>query len=196
MKTELRKQFLHQRRRLGPGILLDFAERIHSHILQLPAFQTARVIASYVDFDHEVPTRQLIERTLALGKKVAVPRMHPTTNSLSFHSIESLDELKPNSSEIFEPMHLLIPVLPEQIKLIVIPGIAFDETGHRLGYGQGYFDRALQSFSHAFKVGICLEEFVVARLPHQPHDIPMNALVTETQTRFFQQPNAENAGHR
>jgi 5-formyltetrahydrofolate cyclo-ligase len=139
-----------------------------------------------VDYANEPPTRALIEKALKTGKTVLVPKIGKN-NSLSFHSVESLSELKKNERGILEPTGEKNGLEPSEIDLVLVPGIVFDEQGNRLGSGKGFFDRSLSDMKKAFRVGLAFEEFVVAELPTEAHDAKMHALVTEKKTRFFEQ---------
>lgn len=148
-------------------------------------FRAARVIASYVDFDNEVPTRSIIRRAFSLGHIVCVPRRHEGSFVLSFHRITDLGELILGEKGIMEPKASAPRVHPKKIDLVLVPGVGFDRHGNRLGFGSGYFDNSLPKMPSAFKVGLSYESCVMAKLPTEPHDHRMDALVTEKKVRRF-----------
>ncbi len=184
-KKALRQRFLVARKKLGSEGIRKNGEKMLEKLFLLKEFQNAKSIATFVDFEKEPPTKRIIEKALAMGKTIVVPAMKKSDKSLSFHAIESLSELAPNKRGILEPAIEKTELKPHEIDLILVPGLVFDENGHRLGSGQGYFDRALPKMKKAFRIGLAFEEFVVAELPIEAHDVPVNALVTEKKVRFF-----------
>ena len=107
-------------------------------------------------------------------KKIILPRV--AASGLSLHLVETPAELVEGSFGILEPC-MNAPLAEEQADLILIPGLAFDRTGVRLGRGGGYYDRLLAGF-HGVRVGVCVEELVFERIPAQAHDLTMDFLMT------------------
>ena len=184
-KKLLRQRFSVARKKLGSESVRKNGEQILKKLCVLKEFKSAKSIATFVDFENEPPTRQLIEKALEMGKTVLVPRTNSAKKTLSFHAIRGLSELKPNRRGILEPAIEKTELKPHEIDLILVPGLAFDEKGHRLGSGQGYFDRALPKMKKASKIGIGFEEFVIAKLPIEAHDAKLDALITEKKVRIF-----------
>lgn len=179
-KQELRAAALRKRRSIGPEELAALSALVEANVLSLKEYKDARVMISYCAKDDEVQTLTVIERALAEGKRVAVIVTDVTSKTLSFSELKSLEELAPGPFGIPEPKpgHLR-PVTIAQADIILVPLVAWDEKGHRLGYGAGYFDRALAGTRKIRKVGLALES---QRLPHVPesmHDVPLDIIVTE-----------------
>ncbi|MDO8625622.1 MAG: 5-formyltetrahydrofolate cyclo-ligase [Candidatus Diapherotrites archaeon] len=184
-KKELRFALLSKRRKMTTQKVFSKGFRIAQNVLAMPQFQSARVIASYVDFDNEPPTRQILKHALSEGKKVCVPRRHEGKFVLSFHPIADLSELAVAEKGIMEPKAASARISAKKIDLVLVPGVAFDKKGNRLGFGSGYFDNTLPKMTNAFKVGLSFESFVLKKIPTEPQDVKMDALVAEKKIRFF-----------
>ena len=143
-------------------------------------YKAATLVISYCAKDDEVQTRPIIERALAEGKRVAVIVTDVPTKTLSFSEIKSFeDDLAPGAFGIREPKPGLIrPVSIEKADIVLVPLVGWDEKGRRLGYGQGYFDRALAG-KGIVKVGLALESQRLAHIPESRHDVPLDVIVTE-----------------
>lgn len=98
---------------------------------------------------------------------------------LTLHRLEP-DELERHRFGFLQPSPLAAPVASESIDLVLVPGLAFDRSGHRLGFGMGYYDRLLAALdAEVPRVGICPAELLVAVLPNEEHDVPMTHIATE-----------------
>lgn len=146
-------------------------------------FRDARCLALYSAIHNEVSTDEIVEQTVILGKSLVFPRVNGET--LEFVQVESSAELVPGAFGVKEPKGCkLVPV--EAIDLVVVPGVVFDQRGHRLGYGRGYYDRALAKCqSQCIKVGLAYDFQLVEELPAVDHDETLSVIVTESQTLNF-----------
>ncbi|MCR4412356.1 MAG: 5-formyltetrahydrofolate cyclo-ligase [Thermoguttaceae bacterium] len=149
----------------------------------LAEFAAAPTVMLYVDIRHEVRTREFIRSTLALGKRVVVP--YCDGDELSLFHLHSLDELVPSVFGLLEPPAEL-RALPArridivEVDLVMVPGVAFDRRGGRLGHGKGYYDRLLRRARRdTLRVGVAFECQVFPAVPMDEHDVPMDRLVTE-----------------
>lgn len=160
------------------------SQRICQHLLATAAWRSARTVSVYVDFRDEVQTRWLLADALATGKRLAVPFCRPD-RSLGMFSLQSLDELQPGKFGILEPppaaqAQAERQVPPAEFDLLVIPGLAFDHDGRRLGYGQGHYDRLLPLLRpDCWKVGLAFDHQIVVQVPTEPHDVTLDAIVQE-----------------
>ncbi len=149
-----------------------------------PAFQRAGWLFSYVSMGYELDTTALIDRALGAGKRVAAPVIFDEgKKSGSFLISEIRDRLKEleiGPFGISQPKpRFLRPVDPKVLEMAVIPGVAFGKDGHRLGHGKGYFDRFLRQLSpNCLKVGIAFDFQLLPELPHEPHDVSLDVIVT------------------
>lgn len=179
-KQELRAAALRKRRSIAPGQLAELSSKVEANLLSLVEYQAARLLVSYCAKDDEVQTRDIIEKALEEGKRVAVIVTDVPSKMLSFSEIGSLGELAPGPFGILEPRPgRLRPVPILQADVMLVPLVAWDEDGHRLGYGAGYFDRALAKAGKVTKVGLALESQRLSQIPESWHDVPLDVIVTE-----------------
>jgi 5-formyltetrahydrofolate cyclo-ligase len=146
-------------------------------------FRDARCLALYSAIHNEVSTDEVVAQALDQGKALAFPRV--SGQDLEFVVIESCAELVSGAFGVKEPQGRSL-VAVEEIDLIVVPGVVFDRRGHRLGYGRGYYDRALAKCqSHCKKVGFAYDFQLVEELPASDYDEALSVLITESQTLNF-----------
>ncbi len=155
------------------------SSRIAEKVIQMREYSEAGTIACYVSKGSEVRTPALIQEALSWGKRVLVPVVNRDTTALLFSEINGLDELTPGTFGVPEPRHLRIREL-DSADVIFVPGIAWDLSGYRLGWGRGYFDAALkQRPERTTSVGLAFELQIVDRVPRAQFDLPVDLLVTE-----------------
>lgn len=151
------------------------------HLLQ--AYQAATVVMYYVDVRDEVRTRQTLPAALSAGKQIVVP--YCVEGQLQLFHLESIDELEAGAYKILEPRGLLRDradkrLAAEQLDLVIVPGVAFDRNGGRIGHGKGYYDKLLRHVRRqTMLVGLAYECQIVAEVPLEQHDIGMDFVVTE-----------------
>lgn len=181
-KRDLRRRLSDARRAIAPADRAARSARIAEACGGLPGFASTPVVCAYVNFREEVETVGLIDALLAAGRRVAVPvHLHGGPRPLNFAEIRSRAELVPNHFGIPQPPERAARFLPtEAIAFFLVPGLAFDARGGRLGYGLGFYDRAFAA-AHpaALKVGLAFEAQILERVPTGPHDVPMDFVVTE-----------------
>jgi 5-formyltetrahydrofolate cyclo-ligase len=147
---------------------------VQEHVVKSREFQYAKIIGAYFATGSEVKTDLLIGEAKRLGKVVALPRAEK--DMINFYEISSTSELVAGRFGVMEPL----PVRPAHtIDLIVVPGIAFDKKGYRLGYGKGYYDRYLSEKKPQFAIGLAYNFQLLESLPHDAHDVKMDAISTE-----------------
>lgn len=178
-KAALRREVLARRSALTDRAARSLA--IETRLRALGEFEGAGTIASYIGVGDEVATVSLLEDALARGVTVAVPWRDG--NDLHLARIVSLEELVPVSFGLLEPPDelartRLIP--PEDAGLLLIPGVAFDRKGGRLGHGKGFYDRLLERAGIGpLRVALCFECQLVEQVPMVAGDEPMDLVVTE-----------------
>jgi 5-formyltetrahydrofolate cyclo-ligase len=196
-KAELRRGLADARRRLSAPDRLQRSRKVVAACRRLDGFADADVVCTYVNFREEVETVELIAALLAEGRRVAVPvHLHGTPQPLVFAEIRGLAELVPNHFGILQPPHEAARYLPTAaIPLFLVPGLAFDPAGRRLGYGLGFYDRAFAAAAPgALKAGLAFDLQIVESVPADPHDVPMDVVVTED--RVFRAPAGSGAPTR
>jgi len=137
------------------------------------------MVAVYSAVRSELNTGALVDKLFAAGIAVAFPRVVRGKQRMGFHLVRELAELTPGYAGILEPpTHL--PVVPvENIDLFIIPGIAFDAQGNRLGWGRGHYDVTLAENAHAVRVGFAFDTQVIDAVPSTSYDLPMDLVITE-----------------
>lgn len=191
-KKPIRAALLAQRKHLSLDTCLHLSLMVQERFLQLPEFAAARSLALYSPILNEVFTEEIFDRALSLRKRVVYPRVQGP--AMEFFPVNCRDDLRAGNFGILEPQgDSAVPV--GDLELLLVPGVAFDQAGHRLGYGKGYYDRLLQQRSTGCRlVGLCFEFQLVSSLPAEPHDVRMDLLVTEQRTLRLTPPTA--AGER
>lgn len=181
-KSKIREAALKARNGLSLEELLELSRAVMKNLISCPEYRDSRVIATYVAKREEVKTEGIIRHSLKLGKRVLVPVSHPENTSLVFSEIRDYErELAPGHFGVAEPVsQYMRPVSLNEADLILVPLIAWDERGYRLGYGKGYFDSALAGVgASSVTMGLGLESQRVRRIPEEKHDIPLMAVATE-----------------
>ncbi|MFH0796190.1 MAG: 5-formyltetrahydrofolate cyclo-ligase [Candidatus Omnitrophota bacterium] len=180
-KMKIRQTIRAKREALSPEEVNSRSERIKKCFLRDPDFQEAQTIVLYVSFRNEVDTLPLIKEALVLRKKVCLPRTNVRDRSLTFYHIQNLDDLTPGHFGILEPKKNCPVLPPPEIELVVMPGIAFDEGGGRIGFGGGYYDRFLRQVPAQIKKIALAYEFQVIkdRIPILAKDAKVDKIITE-----------------
>lgn len=181
-KPALRKRLLVRRDRIAPKEQARAAGHINRRILALPEYRRARWVGLYCAFRSEVATAALLRRALRQGKRVAVPVTIWRSRSLVFSEVRDPEkDLVPGIQGIPEPRpDALRPIAVEALDLLIVPGVGFDLSGRRLGYGMGFYDRLFHRLpGHVHRVALAFERQVVPVLPAGKQDLPVDVIVTE-----------------
>jgi 5-formyltetrahydrofolate cyclo-ligase len=165
---------LEKRNALAASDVERHSRFIQEHVIRSKEFQSAMVVATYFAFGSEVRTNLIIEQARKLGKVVALPSVEG--NRIAFYEMLSGKYLVTGRFGMMEPL----PYGPvDAINLLVVPGIAFDRKGYRLGYGKGYYDRFLSGKRGIFSIGLAYKFQLLESLPHGKHDKKLDAVATE-----------------
>ena len=159
----------------------DASRSIADKLARLPSFTPARTILVTMPFRSEWDSRLFAAEALAAGKRVVSPRVNPATKMLTLHHIADLvRDVAPGYRGIPEPLPHSAEVAADAIDWVLVPGLAFDEHGRRLGYGGGYYDRLLPLVPRAAsRVAGAFEVQIVSSIPTGPHDLGVDCIVTE-----------------
>ena len=152
------------------------SQEIEEGLFALPEFKSARIVMFFASFRSEVDTGPMIRHALTLGKRVILPKVKGK-DLILFEIRDFEKDVSPGAWGIPEPV-ASIPIDLAEVDLIVVPGVAFDGRGNRLGYGAGFYDRLLRAFTKAI-VALAFENQVVPRIHADPHDVPVKMIVTE-----------------
>jgi 5-formyltetrahydrofolate cyclo-ligase len=182
IKQALSRTVLALRDALPEGRRGEQSKVIIESILELPAFRAARVVVAYVSIGSELQTEKLLQAVLDDAKVLLLPKVNRITHRLDLYRVRDLtSELAPGVWGIREPNPgLCSPVSAQESDFILVPGVAFNREGDRLGYGGGYYDRLLASIEPTpVLVAGAFSLQVVAEVPTGPNDRPVDLVVTE-----------------
>ena len=164
-----------------PPVSKETDAKILENVRRLPAYDSSQTVFCFVGVRREIDTRALIERMLAEGKQVCVPRCG-APGQMEAYVLHSLSELKKGQFGIPEPTEGAAVISPERIDLMLLPCLAVRPDGLRLGQGGGYYDRYMENF-HGVSAALCREAFVLEDIPAEVHDRYADFIVTERGVR-------------
>lgn len=180
-KRSLRERILLARDALPVATRERYAAAIAAALCAREDFRVARTVLLSLAFRSEWETRPLLRTALAAGKCVAAPRVNAPRRMLEAYAISDPErDLGPGFRGIAEPLPHCPALAFDAIDWVLVPGVAFDTRGHRLGYGGGYYDRLLPLLrDDAHRVAGAFDLQIVDRVPTAPHDRPLDAIMTE-----------------
>lgn len=173
-KEELRKEMRKKRNDLSLTQIHDLTRKCFDNLVKLPEFHESEWIYSYMAIGSEVDTIDLISDFIRMGKKVAVPKVED--DEIAFYEIQSIKDCRPGEFGILEPASYKAPA--DEPGMILLPGLAFDAKGSRLGYGGGYYDKYLKAHPDDPCVALAYELQILEDLPREEHDKPVDYIVT------------------
>jgi len=194
-KRLLRRQLRSLRDALSPDERRERSRRIFQRLNSLHAYGKAGLILFYASFGSEVNTWEMMEEAQKCGKRIALPQVSEASGGLSALEIRDLHrDLRAGYKGILEPqLDVSRQVREDEMGLIIVPGLAFDDQGYRLGYGKGYYDRFLFNFSRKVpSVGLAFDFQVVPALPVSPRDFPLDIIVTDERIIWREKPVASS----
>lgn len=177
-KKEIRTEVKRRRAEAEISKLHEDSLRIVERFTELGAYREASLLLVYVDAKREVETRLLMQRAWKDGKKVAAPRVDGN-GIMHYYYLDSPDDLEPGSFGIMEPKSKC-PLCGTEEGLLLMPGVAFDEKCHRVGYGGGYYDRYLEKHPGLVHIALAFEFQIFPEVPSEEHDILPEMIVTES----------------
>jgi len=180
-KKTIRKRMRKMRERMSVNERMEKSNRIYERVEKFIHEKELQSIMAFVSMKNEVNTHLLIDRLIDHGKIVLAPVMDKITKGLlPYRLIDNKNELVRNDYGIYEPHPHVCELFPvEKIELVLVPGLAFDRNGYRVGYGGGYYDRFLKQCPQAIWLGLAYENQLVDYIPHKEWDVPVNMIVTE-----------------
>ena len=179
IKSELRKKAREKRKQVSDREISD--ERIAEKLFSLDEYKAAKTVLIYVSLDDEIKTDSIIKEALKAEKLVAVPFCFDCAGNMGFYLIKSLDELEAGSFGVLEPNIKTCERLENfSDSIIIVPGMTFDKSGFRLGYGKGYYDRFLSAYNQ-ISIGLCYDEMLVSSLPRDEFDKNVDIIITQSE---------------
>lgn len=193
-KRELRAAVRPAIRALSDLQIAQLSDALSQRVIALPELAAARTVMVFGPAPGEVDVRPVARRCLALGKAVCLPRVGWDSGELTPCCVSSVDSgLFVRQNGVPEPSDDAHAVSATDVDLVLVPGLAFDPSGGRLGRGGGFYDRFLAGLSpRALRVGVAFDEQVVPMVPRGPMDVMVHAVVTPTRTL---RPNATEGDH-
>ena len=183
-KVQTRTLIKQKRKELTDYQISIASKQITSQIARCERFKEASTIFLYAAFDKEVQTKFLDEVARNKGKKVAYPKIQSHLGEMDFYYVNDLEELH---IQTFKSMQVHEPdsdhhrqVIPTANDIMILPGLAFDVKGNRIGYGGGFYDRYLQRYPHIYKLGVCMAFQLFDKIAADVFDIKMDGVVTDT----------------
>ncbi len=180
-KDELRVEYSRLRREIAPDEKLRRDKAVCACALAMASFRYADVVLLYAALADEINVNEIALTALSQGKKVAFPRCHKEDHTITYHFVSSLDELTADNYGILEPSPDE-PVYDHESEagsaLCFVPGLVYDKAGYRLGYGKGFYDRYLSTFTGC-KIGVVYSDFILPTVPRGRYDTSVDILLTE-----------------
>lgn len=177
-KTQLREKISKKRNTLNLQWVESTSVQIEKNLQSLETFQTAETIALYMAIGGEVKLDALFSRCWELGKRTCIPIFNRTLQRYEMAEITDETHFKIGAYGIKEPLSPTL-VSTDWIDLMVVPGVAFDLQGNRLGRGGGYYDRLMDGFSGK-TAALAFDFQIFTEIPVDPHDQPVNFIITQT----------------
>jgi 5-formyltetrahydrofolate cyclo-ligase len=177
-KAGLRRKMLESRKALSAEDYMGKSLIIQQRLISTEEYSHSEVLALYSSIKKEVDTHQVIEMSLRSGKKVILPAV--SDGRLLFRELKEISDLHKGKYGILEPPATSKVFAPDLADLIVLPGIAFDLKGHRVGYGKGYYDKSLHHLEGQGKlVAVCYDFQLVEEIAGEAHDVKVDMIITE-----------------
>lgn len=183
-KNFMRKDILNKRKALSQKEVILKSNKISELLLSTDFYLKSHTIMTYIDFRNEVMTEKIIRESLETEKDIVIPISIVETKDILLSQLLDFDkELTTGAYGILEPRQEYIrEVKPESIDLVLVPGVAFDRRGSRIGYGGGYYDRFLKKLDKSIpKVALAFDMQLAEIVYRDNHDIPMDYIITENE---------------
>ena len=181
-KAEIRKEIIRRLQDQDSSTREEKNRIIQDKLLSSEEYRSGKTVMTYVSLPTEVNTSYLNQEALKQGKRVAVPYIEPSYQTIIAAELKAIKCLEKGPYGIYQPKKDLIKAIPlEEIDLIVVPAIAYDKNNMRLGRGKGYYDKFLaeRDLSLVKTIGLAYQFQVVDTLPSDPHDRPVSRVITD-----------------
>lgn len=173
-KTQLRQTIRQRKRAMTEEEIQRRSAALATLFTQSDAYRQAKTIYGYLPYNQEVRTVPMLQQALADGKRVAVPKVYG--DEMKFLYLEDLTQVAKGYAGIPEPI-ADGPVAHDETALVLMPGLAFDPQGHRIGYGGGFYDKFLAAEPHHPTLALCYDFQMLPSLDTQEHDIPVDTVL-------------------
>ena len=173
-KKALRKQIREKKRAMTPQQIEQASARLGELFASSQAYKNAKTVYGYLPYNQEVRTVPMLERALQDGKRVAVPKVYG--DDMKFIYMDDLSQVADGYAGIPEPI-ADGPVADDPTALVLMPGLAFDPQGHRIGYGGGFYDRFLAAEPDHPTLALCSDFQMLPQLETEEFDIPVDTVL-------------------
>lgn len=173
-KKELRKAIREKKRAMTEDQIREKSEELGRLFLASEEYSAARSIYGYLPYNQEVRTVPMLEQALRDGKRVAVPKCYG--DEMRFIWMDDLSKVEKGYANIPEPI-ADGPIADDETALVLMPGMAFDKEGHRIGYGGGFYDKFLAREQNHPKLALCYDFQMVPSLETEEFDIPVDKVL-------------------
>lgn len=173
-KKELRNQIRQQKRAMTPALIEEKSRILGRLLAQSELYRKADTIYGYLPYNQEVRTVPMLQQAMADGKRVAVPKVYG--DEMRFIYLTDLTAVETGYAGIPEPV-ADGPVAQDRAALVLMPGLAFDREGHRIGYGGGFYDKFLQQEPNHPTLALCYDFQMLPSLETEEHDIPVDCVL-------------------
>lgn len=178
-KKYIRKQILNIRNSILDNERKKWDSKILEFLINSDIYKNSTEIFIYVSYNSEVDTKNIIKKALEDNKRIYVPKVDLKHKTMDALNINSLDELSVNNYGILEPKSVDKTKFPNKLDLIIMPGVAFDRKGNRIGYGGGYYDKFISKITYIVnKVALAYEIQIATSIQSEEHDINPDYIIT------------------
>lgn len=181
-KREIREEIARKLAALAPEVVLEKNKEIENRLFEFANFLESRIVLLYTTLKPEVESLGIIRRSYQYNKIIVLPSFNPDTHKVRLYKVDNLDkDLVQSPRGNLEPNPRLCKTVPlDCLDLAIVPGVAMDEKGGRIGSGQGYYDRLIPDLPLTTrKVGLVFEAQILPNIPMESHDKHLDIIVTE-----------------
>lgn len=178
MKKKIQGEIKEKRKEHPKGEVETKSRKIMERLFEMSEFAAAETVLFYASKPDEVQTFEMMRKAMSLGKRVVLPITIREEKRLILSELKSVDDLVQGEFGVMEPPEQ-IEVLLNEIEVVIVPGIAFDEEGDRIGHGMGYYDKLLKHLPDATFIGLAFEFQIVEDIPEEDHDVNVHRIITE-----------------
>ena len=173
-KSELRSHIRALKRAMSEEAITEKSNLLAHAFFDTAFYRNAKTIYGYVSYNQEVRTLPILERALRDGKRIALAKCYG--DDMRFIQVSDLNTLSKSKNGVPEPL-ADSPLGDDETALVLMPGLAFDASGHRLGYGRGYYDKFLASEPNHPTVALCFDFQMMDHIAHDDHDVPVDLVL-------------------
>lgn len=179
-KNLIREELMDIRGKLGKDEHKKKSRQVVKKLMDSNFYKDANNIMIFISFKNEIDTHEFIKKAIEDGKNIFVPITIPDGRKLKPSHLKNFNELEPGFYNILTPKEEFIRYIdPKDLDLIIVPGLGFDKSGYRVGFGGGYYDRFLSNLKNVKKISIAFDFQILDKVPKDSFDIPVDCIYTE-----------------